>query len=118
VEIYPRESTSYIALTYIEDSLHPAIPALVDLGRDRSLDHLPQQIALLVDPHERPAVDITLDFPRAAETERKAISYQKFPANRSAQKGFHAQKGRVFTGFADGALRTYQFQVDTCVGRV
>jgi WD40 repeat protein len=29
-----------------------------------------------------------------------------------------ARRGRVFAGFADGALRSYQFQVDTCLGRV
>ena len=67
----PVECTRHLRIRhqrpkYIEDRLHTAIPPLIDLGRDRPLDHLPQQVPLLVDPHQSPAVDLSLDFRDAA----------------------------------------------------
>ena len=47
---------------HVEDGLYGTVPALVHLGWDSALDHLPQDVALLVNPHQSPAVDLALDF--------------------------------------------------------
>jgi hypothetical protein len=52
----------YQSPKHIKDRLYGAVLALVHLGRDRTLNHLPKKVALLVDAHQRPAVDLALDF--------------------------------------------------------
>lgn len=46
----------------IEHGLHLPVGALGDLGRDGALDHLPEQVALVVDGHQAPTVDLGLDL--------------------------------------------------------
>ena len=46
----------------IEHGLHLPVGALGDLGWDGALDHLPEQVALVVDGHQAPTVDLGLDL--------------------------------------------------------